>query len=65
MSANDIAEGTINIGRYCKEHNCNVTIYSLISRSQKHLQHKVNAVNTVLMNRLKNYGLGYIDNSNI
>ena len=66
MSANDIAEGIINIGRYCKEHNVNnVTISSLICRSQKHLQHRVNAVNTMLMNRCKNYGLGYIDNSNI
>ena len=66
MSANDIAEGIINIGRYCKEHNVNnVTISSLICRSQKHLQHRVNAVNTMLMNRCRNYGLGYIDNSNI
>ena len=66
MSANDIAEGIINIGRYCKEHNVNnVTISSLICRSQKHLQHRVNAVNTMLMNRCKNYGLGYNDNSNI
>ena len=66
MSANDIAEGIINIGRYCKEHNVNnVTISSLICRSQKHLQHRVNAVNTMLMNRCKNDGLGYIDNSNM
>ena len=66
MSADDIAEGIINIGRYCKEHSVNnVTISSLICRSQKHLQHKVNAVNTMLMNRCRNYGLGYIDNSNI
>ena len=66
MSANNIAEGIINIGRYCKEHNVNnITISSLICRSQKHFQHKVNAVNTMLMNRCKNYGLGYNDNSNI
>ena len=66
MSANDIAEGIINIGRYCKEHNVNnVTISSLICRSQKHFQHRLNAVNTMLMNRCKNFGLGYIDNSNI
>ena len=68
MSANDIAEGIINIGRYSKEHNVNiVTISSLICRShsQIHFQQKVNAVNTMLMNRCKNYGLGYIDNSNI
>ena len=66
MSANDITEGIINIGRYCKEHNVTtVTISSLTCRSQKHFQHKVNAVNTILMNRCKNYGLGYIDNSNI
>ena len=58
MSANDIAEGIINIGRYCKEHNVNnVTISSLICRSQKHFQHRVNAVNTMLMNGCKNYGL--------
>ena len=66
MSANDIEEGIINIVRYCKEHNVdNVTISSLICRSQKYLQHRVNAANTMLMNRCKNYGLGYIDNSNI
>ena len=66
MSVNDIAEGIINTERYCKEHDVNnVTISSLICRSQKHLQHRVNAVNTMLMNRCKNYGLGYIDNSNI
>ena len=65
MSANDIAEGIINNGRYCKEHDVNnVTISSLICRSQKNLQHRVNAVNTMLMNSCKNYGLGYIDNSN-
>ena len=65
MSANDKAEGIINIGRYCKEHNVNnVTISSLIYRSQKHLQHKVNAVNTMLMNRCRNYVLSYVDNSN-
>ena len=66
MSANDIAEGIINTGRYCKEHDVNnVTISSLIYRSQIHFQHKVNAANTILMNRYKYYGLGYIDNSNI
>ena len=66
MSANDIAEGIINIGRCCKKYNVNnVTISSLVCRSQKHFQHRVNAVNTMLMNRCKNYGLGYIDNSNI
>ena len=66
MSANDIAEGVINIGRYCKDHNVNnVTISSLICRFQKHLQHRGNAVNTMLMNRCKNYGLVCIDNSNI
>ena len=66
MSANDMAECIVNIGRYSKEHNVNnVTISSLICRSQIHFQDKVNAVNTVLMNRYKNYGLGYIDNSNI
>ena len=65
MSANDIAEGIINIGRCCKKYNVNnVTISSLVCRSQKHFQHRVNAVNTMLMNRCKNYGLGYIDNSN-
>lgn len=38
LSANDIAEGIINIGRYFQEHNANnVTISSLIWRSQKHL----------------------------
>ena len=66
MSANDIAEGIINIGRYCKEHNVNnVTISSLICGSQIHFKHKVNVVNTMLMNRCKDCGLGYIDNSNI
>ena len=66
MSANDIAEGIINIGRYSKENNVNnITISSLICWSQKHFQRKVNAVNTMLMNRYKNYGLGYIDNCNI
>ena len=63
ISANDIAEGIINIRRYCKEHNVNnVTISSLKCRSQKHLQHRVNII---LMNRCKNYDLGYIGNSNI
>ena len=48
MSANDIAEGITNVGRYCKDHKVNnVTIFSLICGSQKHLQHKVNAVITV------------------
>ena len=65
MSANDIEQGIINIGRYCREHVNNVTKSSLICRSQKHLQHRANTVNTMLMNRCKNYGLGYIDNSNI
>ena len=66
MWANDIGEGIINIGGYCKEHNVdNVTISSLLCRSQKHLQYNVNAVNTMLINRCKNYGVGYIDNSNI
>ena len=66
MPANDIAEGIINIGRYCKEHNVNnITISSLICRSQKHSPLKVNALNTMLMNRCKSYGLGYTDNSNI
>ena len=66
MSANDIEEGIINTGRYYKEHNVNnVTISSLIYRSQKHLQHRVNAVKTMLMNRCKSYDLGYIDKSNI
>ena len=60
MLTNDIAEGIIDIGRYCKEH-----ISSLIFRSERHLQHKMNAVNTMLMNRCKNYGLGYFDNSTI
>ena len=64
-SASDIAEGIINFGRYCKEHNFNnVTISSLICRSQRHLQHKVNAVNTMSINKCKNYSLGYIDNIN-
>ena len=66
MWANDIGEGIINIGGYCKEHNVdNVTISSLTCRSQKHLQYNVNAANTMLINRCKNYGVGYIDNSNI
>ena len=66
MSANNIEEGIINIGSYYKEHNVNnATISSLICRPQKHFQHKVNAVNKMLMNRCKNYDLGYIDNSNI
>ena len=65
-NAHDITKGIINIGRYCKEHNFNsVTISSSIYRSQKHLQLKLNAVNTMLMYRCKNYGLGYIDNSDI
>ena len=60
MSANDIAESIINIGRYFKEHNVNnVTISSLIRRSQKYFQHKMKAVNTMLMNKCKNDGLGY------
>ena len=43
----------------------NVTKSSLIHRAQKYLQHKMTAVNTMLMNKSKNYGLGYIDSSNI
>ena len=66
MSVNNIAEGIINIGRYYMEHNVNnVTISSLICRSQTQYQHKVNPVNTMLMNRCKDYGLRYTDNSNI
>ena len=65
MSANDIVEGSINIGRYCKEQNVNdVIISSLICRIQHHLQNKVNAVNAMFIHRCKIYGLGYIDNSN-
>ena len=61
MSVNDFADGIINIGRYCKGHNVNnVIIFSLICMSQKHLQHKVNAVNIMSMSRCKSYGLGYI-----
>ena len=66
MSANDIVERIINIGRYCKEENVNdFIISSLISRTQHHLQNKVNAVNGMLMHRCKIYGLGYIVKSNI
>ena len=66
MSANDIVEGIINIGKYCKEKNVNnVIISSLIRRTQHHLQNKVNTVNAMLMYRCKIYGLSYIDNSNI
>ena len=66
MPANDIAKGIVNIGRYCKKHNVNnVIITSLICSSQKHLQHKVNAVSTMLMNRCQSYGPGYTDNSNV
>ena len=61
MSVNDFADGIINIRRYCKGHSVNnVIISSLICMSQKHLQHKVNAVNTMSMSRYKNYDLGYI-----
>ena len=64
MSANDIAEGIIKVGKYCKEHNVNdAAISSLICRSQFHLQQKINAVNTMLKNRCKLFGLGFIDNS--
>ena len=66
MPVNDIAEGVINIGIYCKKHDVNnVTITSLICRSQRHLKHKVITVNIMLMNRCKNDGLGYTENSNI
>ena len=66
ISANDIVEGIINIGKYCKEQNVNdVIISSLICRTQHHLRNKVNAVNEMLMQRCKIYGLGYIDDSNI
>ena len=66
MSANDIAQGIINIGRYCKEKNVNdVLISSLICRAQPNLQNKVNEVNKILFNTCKLYGLGYINNSNI
>ena len=66
MSANGIVEGSSNIDRYCNEHDVNnATRSSLTCRSQKHLQHKVNAVNTMLMNRCNNYRLSYMDNSDI
>ena len=66
MPVNDIAEGVINIGIYCKKHDVNnLTITSLICRSQRHLKHKVITVNIMLMNRCKNDGLGYTENSNI
>ena len=66
MSANDIAEGIIKVGKYCKEHNVNyVAISSLICRSQFHLQQKINAVNTMLKNRCELLGLGFIDNGHI
>ena len=36
MSADDIVEDIINIGKYCKERNVvKVTVYSLKCRSQK------------------------------
>lgn len=66
LSANDIAESIINIGKYCEGYNVNnFTISSLINRPQKHLKHKLDAANTMLMNRRKNCGLVYIDDDNI
>ena len=65
MSANDIVEGIINIGRLQRANINDVIISSLICRTQHNLQNNVNAVNAVLMHRCKIYGLGYIDNSNI
>ena len=66
MSADDIAEGIIKVGKYCKEHNVNdVAISSLIYRLQFHLQQKINAVNTMLKNRCKLFRLGFIDSSHI
>ena len=54
ISVNDMAESIINIGRFCKEDNVNnVAISSSVWRPQRYLQHKMNAVNTMLMNRLK------------
>ena len=52
-------------GTYCKKQNVNnVVISPLICRSQKHLQNKVNAVNTVLLNCCKEYD-DNIDKRNI
>ena len=52
-------------GTYCKKQNVNnVVISPLICRSQKHLQNKVNAVNTILLNCFKEYD-DNIDKRNI
>ena len=52
-------------GTYCKKQNVNnVVISPLICRSQKHLQNKVNAVNTILLNCCKEYD-DNIDKRNI
>ena len=52
-------------GTYCKKQNVNnVVISPLICRSQKHLQNKVNAVNTILLNCFKEYD-DHIDKRNI
>ena len=56
MSSNDIVEGIINIGRYCKEQNFNDVIISSLICGTQHLQNKVNAVNAMLMHRCKIYG---------
>ena len=65
MSADDIVEDIINIGKYCKEGNViNVIVYSLKCRSQKYSV-KVKAVNRMLVNCCKDYGFGYVHNSNI
>ena len=35
------------------------------SECSEHLRRKMNAVNAMLINRCKNYGIGYLHNSNI
>ena len=57
MSAVDIIEVIINIGRYCKEQN--VHMFIIIIGSQKRFHNKVDAVNANLRNRCEEYGLGF------
>lgn len=57
MSAVDIIEVIINIGRYCKEQN--VDMFIIIIGSQKRFHNKVDAVNANSRNRCEEYGLGF------
>ena len=66
LTPQEIAEGIVNIGRYCLSKNVNhVFISSLICRQHGFYNKRVADVNSILQIICWENGLGFIDNSNI